>query len=312
MSNDSTQASTPGATPGAEGRADTGDVREAIQRAQQVGTPEEQTALAKPVAPEAQTSEADHRAATGAVPTEPYVISDEDAMPSAAAEPSAAVAEPQAPAVTPPPATPAAPAPAQQPGQISIDADHPMAALYIQQPMPPTMQGNRLGGIFISLLATLVFALVYAGILALWQAPQFPPSTFLNEGLLPLLTSLGFVLPIGAFFVALVILVLIANRGGWWVYVIFGLLVAGAVWVAAAVGYALSPQLTGDSFDLSFSSLLNVATTIPALAAAVAAREVTVWFGAWIGARGRRVKARNAVAVKEYEAKLAEVQAKLS
>ena len=50
--------------------------------------------------------------------------------------------------------------------------------------------------------------------------------------------------------------------------------------------------------------------SIPTIAAALVAREATIWFGAWIGARGRKLKARNAEALAEYEVALAEAQAK--
>lgn len=46
------------------------------------------------------------------------------------------------------------------------------------------------------------------------------------------------------------------------------------------------------------------------LIAGIVAREVSVWFGAWIGARGRKMKRLNAEAITEYETALAEVQAK--
>lgn len=323
MSNENAQAP----APHNEEDTQTGDVRDAIQRAKEVATPPEETVPSQTADPAPTTNDAAqtvHRSEHESLHTEPYVIQEAQEMPSAADEepraetaaPAIAPDVPTTPEVAPavaPQNEPVAPAtPTTEHTKISIDADHPMAALYIQQPMPPTMQGNRLGGILIGLLATVAFALVYAGLLALWQAPQFPPSTFIQEGMLPLLTSLGYVLPIGAFFVSLAILVLIVNRAGWWAYVLGGFLVAAVVLASASIGYALSPQVTGVDFGLSLNSTLNFMTTVPALAAAVTAREVTVWFGAWIGARGRKVKAKNALAVQEYEVKLAEVQAKLS
>lgn len=212
----------------------------------------------------------------------------------------------------------------QQGAPVQIDPDHPMAALYIQQPMPPNLKGNRLGGVLISLLATLGFAVVYAGVIAIWRALEFPPSTFLQEGLLPFLTSLGYVLPVVMFFIAMMILVLVVNKAGWWAYVLGGFIVALLVWLAAGAGYALSPQLgdlpsgqEGDTlreanYGLGIDKVKYFAFTLPALMAALVAREVSIWFGGWIGARGRRVKARNAEAMKEYEAKVVEVQARLS
>lgn len=195
-------------------------------------------------------------------------------------------------------------------GEIRISADHPMAALYMQTPMPPELKGNRGAGVLIALVATLGFALVYAGVLALWIAPLFPPSTFLTEGLVPLLLSWGFIAAVAGFFVALVILVLIAGRAGWWAYVLGGLLVAVLVWAATLGGVALDARFAGDLSGFNPARIVEeFGLSVPVIAAALVAREATVWFGAWIGARGRKVTRRNAEAVAEYESALAEVQA---
>lgn len=195
-------------------------------------------------------------------------------------------------------------------GEIRISSDHPMAALYMQTPMPPEIKGNRGAGVLIALLGTLGFAAVYAGVLALWLAPGLAPSQFV-DGLLSYVLSWGFAAAVGAFLLGLILLVLIVGRAGWWAYVLGGFLVGALVWVAATAGYAASadgvralleraPIALADTFGLA----------VPAIAAGIVAREATVWFGAWIGARGRRMKRRNAEALAEYEAALAEVQAK--
>lgn len=204
-------------------------------------------------------------------------------------------------------------------GEIRISADHPMAALYMQTPMPPEIRGNRGAGVLIALLGTVGFALVYAGVLALWLAPSFAPSQFVANGLVPWLTSWVYIAAVAAFFVGLTVLVLILGRAGWWAYVLGGFFVAVLVWFAAAIAGALTggpwsvdgepvPPIT---FDVDGLRVLFqwIGSSVPVLGAAVVAREATVWFGAWIGARGRRMKRRNAEALAEYEAALAEVQA---
>ncbi|WP_449277759.1 hypothetical protein [Leucobacter sp. GX24907] len=197
-------------------------------------------------------------------------------------------------------------------GEIRVSADHPMAALYMQTPMPPEFRGNRGAGVLISLLATVVFAVLYAGLIALRISSLYPPSTFLTDGLLPFLTSWGFIAAVASFFVSLILLVLISGRAGWWAYVIGGLPVAIIVWAATTVGYALSPEVlgavrTGWNYETIISTF---GLTVPALGAALIAREVTAWFGAWIGRRGRKVTQRNAEALADYEEALAEVRAK--
>ncbi len=196
-------------------------------------------------------------------------------------------------------------------GEIRISSDHPMAALYMQSPMAPEMKGNRGAGVLIALLSTVAFALVYAGVLALWIAPNYPPSTFLNAGLLPWILNWGFAAAAVGFFVGLALLVLIVGRAGWWAYVLGGLLVAVFTWAVSILGFALDARFSGDTVSLQpFSLLVEFGLFFPVLAAALVAREVTVWFGAWIGARGRKVRRQNAEAIAEYETALAEVQAK--
>lgn len=202
-------------------------------------------------------------------------------------------------------------------GEIRISADHPMAALYMQSPMPPELKGNRTGGVLIALLATLAFAVLYAGVISLMIAQQYPPSTFLTEGLLPWVTSWGFIAGVLGFFVGLVILVLIFGRAGWWAYVLFSIFVGAVVWGSSTAAFALmgsplgTPAELAGAANVSFLSLAKqLAFAVPTLGAALLAREVAVWFGAWIGARGRRITAKNAEMLAEYDAALVEVRAK--
>ncbi len=243
------------------------------------------------------------------------------ALAAGAVAPAFAAAPPTAPAAAPadqPAVAPAAaPLPPVRDGEIRISADHPMAALYMQTPMPPEIRGNRGAGVLIALLATVGFAVVYAGVLALWLAPTTPPSRFvttlLDAGLWPLVAASA------AFLVGLSLLVLVVGRAGWWAYILGGFLVGVFVWGATVLGAAFAVfQFSGGSGltaavggSLTPLSLIQeFGLLLPVIAAGIVAREATVWFGAWIGARGRKVTRKNAEAVAEYEAALAEVQAK--
>lgn len=286
-------AGTAGATAGAAG-ADTSSANDAdaaaAERAHRQAVSELDTQLDMSPAPDART-------AADAAPAPAY-----DELPSAA-----------------PGVAPTATLPPVRDGEIRISTDHPMAALYTQTPMPPDIRGNRGAGVLISLLATVVFAALYLGAIALWIAPSFPPSQYVDAGIMPWLTSWLFIIPSVVFFVGLVLLVLVVGRAGWWAYVLGGFLVAVLVWFASMVTLSLAgtpyatPQemLPGFSFGMeSVPGMVNrFGLTVPAIAAAVVAREVTVWFGAWIGARGRRMKTRNAEALAEYESALSEAQA---
>ncbi|MFF8818509.1 MULTISPECIES: phage holin family protein [Leucobacter] len=222
-------------------------------------------------------------------------------LPSAAAAPEVPVAAPGVQFADP-----------ARDGEIRISADHPMAALYMQSPMPPDLRGNRAAGVLIALLGAVAFAVLYAGIVSAMIARDFPPSTFLTEGLLPWVTSWGFIAGVVAFFVGLAILVLIFGRAGWWAYVIFSLFVGIIVWVATTATFALTggPYEAVDGAKGFVETARQLAFTVPTLGAAILAREVAVWFGAWIGSRGRRMTAKNAALLEEYEAALAEVRAK--
>ena len=224
-----------------------------------------------------------------------------------AAAAGAVSAAPLAPGAAPP----AAVLPPERDGEIRISSDHPMAALYMQTPMQPETRGNRGAGVLIAVLATIGFAALYAGVLALWLAPNFPPSTFLDKGLLPWVLNWGFAAATAGFFIGLALLVLIVGRAGWWAYVLGGLLVAALTWGAAVLGFAFDAHLSGVRISIDpYSLTVEYGLFFPVIAAALVAREATVWFGAWIGARGRKMKRLNAESIAEYEKTLAEVQAK--
>lgn len=194
-------------------------------------------------------------------------------------------------------------------GEIRISADHPMAALYMQTPMPPDLKGNRGAGVLIALLATVAFAAVFAGIVALLLAPQLPPSQFVG-GLLSVLLAWPTILAVSAFFVGLVVVVLVVGRAGWWAYVLGGFLVAMFVWAASIAGIIIADRGVAGLTRIKLDELADIAFLPYVLVAVLVAREVTVWFGAWIGSRGRKVTRANADALVEYEQALAEVQAK--
>lgn len=207
-------------------------------------------------------------------------------------------------------ALPSASAVPERDGEIRVAADHPMAGLYLQSPLPPEIRGNRGMGVLIALLATVGFAVVSAGVVAAMLAPELAPSQFV-DGLLAQLLSWAFISGVVAFFIGLALLVVIVGRAGWWAYVLGGFFVGAFVWLATVAGLAVDESGLSVLLNVSPLALLtSYGLTLPAIAAGLVGREVSVWFGAWIGARGRRMKARNAAALTEYEAALAEVQAK--
>lgn len=310
----SEERDTQAGAPVEETEASATEVLAAVERASEVGPAEPATPSASQTTPVAATTVAESEqveevvvaeevtetvafseAPVTAEPGRPVVAAADDLPTAGPSDPFPGVAVPQAES-------------APRDGEIRISADHPMAALYMQTPMPPELKGNRGMGVLISIIATIGFAIVYAGVIALFLAPQLPPSRFLS-GLQAELLSWTAIFATIAFLVGLVVVVLIVGRAGWWAYVLGGFLVAVFVWIAAFVGAVVDAESFSALTRLSLGDAAEFALLPQVVIAVLVAREATVWFGAWIGNRGRRITRTNARAIADYEAALAEVQA---
>jgi hypothetical protein len=104
--------------------------------------------------------------------------------------------------------------------------------------------------------------------------------------------SAAFITPIVVFLVTMVLLALLVNRGSWPWYIIGGFLVGILVYGGYLAGglITVAPRITQSEVQ---GFLTSVAITPLAIAAGVAAREVALWTGLLISARGKRVKAKN-------------------
>jgi len=173
--------------------------------------------------------------------------------------------------------------------------------IYVQAPTPPTPAGNRAGGILIALLATVAYALIFAiaafvisGLTSV--TIEQTVNTFSAFVVRPV-----FYIPVIFFFGAFSLLIAIVNRGGWWAYVLFGFLVAVIVYFSYIGGALLTVQAWTMTPTEAAAFISTQWLNPGAIAAAVVAREVPIWFGAWIAARGRKVTARNIEARQEYD-----------
>ncbi|MFM9919055.1 hypothetical protein [Lacisediminihabitans sp. H27-G8] len=175
-----------------------------------------------------------------------------------------------------------------------------MQTIYVPSPVPPRRKGNRGFGVLIALLSSVVFAALYAVAIAAIHSVEIGAFRFDFFG------SLAYYTPIAFFFIGFVIVVLLANRASWWSYVLGSLLV-GLVVYFGSVGTSL---LVNNVFALTPNSaarLFSVALTSPfIIAAALLAREVSMWMGALISARGRKVKVRNLEARDTFDRESAE------
>jgi hypothetical protein len=193
-------------------------------------------------------------------------------------------------------------APTAQPDDVVTSVPRPQI-IYVTAPAAPRPQGNRGFGALIALLATLLFAVLLAvagAVLGLVIEGRFE-FDFLVQG--------GFYVPVVAFLIGFVLLVLIVNRAAWWTYIIGSIFVALFVYFGT-IGFGMISEgvfiaTPAEARALFLDQLTNPFVIISALLA----REVSMWVGAGIAARGRRVKERNIAARENYDRELAEKRA---
>ena len=148
-----------------------------------------------------------------------------------------------------------------------------------------------------------MFAVLYAVVSAILLFLQ--GDAFFGPIWQRLIGSDGFWVPVLIFVLAFILLVVIVNRGGWAAHVFGSLLLAFVVYFAS-IGLVL---VVSNLIQGGHQTFTQVATSTPIIAAAVLSREVSIWIGLAIAARGRRVRARNAEARASYDRELSEKRA---
>ncbi|WP_336646361.1 ABC transporter [Microbacterium sp. USHLN186] len=187
------------------------------------------------------------------------------------------------------PAEPVAPPAAPQP-------------IFVQAPEPPRELGNRGAAGAIGLVAAVAFALLYlAAILGFGALRGEVTVENIGTAALEPLTMWSFWVPVAVFFLAFWLLGAFLNRARWGLWVILGLLVAAATYGGYLLGQLFQApfwRITGtQSVELVNEQLLAPL----AIACFIFARELTIWFGAWVARSGRRKTELNAEAQAEYE-----------
>lgn len=182
----------------------------------------------------------------------------------------------------------------------------PQTPIYVQAPTPPKNRGNRGPGILIALLATVAYAALFALVVSVISGITSATVAEATQTFVEFIVRPVFYVPVIFFFLGFAALVAIANRAGWWAYVLGGFLVAVVVYFSY-IGGAL---LTVQAWNLTPSEAGRFVSTQwlnpGAVTAAILAREVPIWFGAWIARNGRKVTERNIEARKEYDRQIAE------
>ncbi|MFY9711948.1 MAG: ABC transporter [Microbacterium sp.] len=174
--------------------------------------------------------------------------------------------------------------------------------IFVQAPEPPRELGNRGTAAGIGLLATLSFAILYLGAsLGLGALAGDITGENVGESALAPLTTWGFWVPVAVFFLGFWLLGAIINRGRWGLWVVLGILVG----LIAYAGHILGQLFEAPFWTLTAaqgSELVGEQLLAPlAIAAFVFARELTIWFGAWVARSGARKTELNAEAQREYE-----------
>ncbi|MGP6204493.1 ABC transporter [Microbacterium sp. F2] len=174
--------------------------------------------------------------------------------------------------------------------------------IFVQAPEAPRPRGNRAAAGAIGLLAALSFGVLYLAVgVGLGLIDGSVTVSSIGTALLAALSTWALWVPVVVFFVAFWLLGAIINRGRWAAWVIFGLIVG----VAAYGGHLLGQLFQAPFWNLTAkegAELVEGQLLAPlAIAAFIIGRELTIWFGSWVAARGKRMTELNVEARREYE-----------
>lgn len=187
-------------------------------------------------------------------------------------------------------------------------APAPANVVYVQTPAPPKKRGNRIVGVLLAVVGAVVFAVLYAAVAALVISLTVPGVTF-GPAFGQFLASNLFWVPVFVFLLGFILLVLLVNRAGWWTHVL-GLLVVAFFVYFGSIGLILVVELLQFRSGEEIAARFGIVALNPLIiASAIVAREVSIWIGLAIAARGRRVKARNTEARAAFDRELAEKRA---
>lgn len=174
--------------------------------------------------------------------------------------------------------------------------------IFVQAPEPPRTLGNRGAAGGIGLLAAIVFGALYlAASLGFGLLAGDGTIASLATDAVAALTSWWFWVPVAVFFIGFWLLGAVINRGRWAHWVIFGLIVGAFAYGGHLLGQLFQAQFWTLPGSESLALLEGQWLAPLALVAFIIGREVTIWFGAWVAARGRRISEVNVEAQREYE-----------
>lgn len=178
--------------------------------------------------------------------------------------------------------------------------------VYVQAPTPPAPRHNRGFGVLISLIGAVAFALLYIAVVAivgaiLGASVEAQLSTFLQ--------SIAFWVPVAVYAVVSSLFALIVNRAAWWAHALGSLFVAVITYAISGGIVALALNVIAMTPEEGVAKLGEVFGNPLLIIALVLAREVSLWFGLAIAARGRKVKERNVADRAAFEQSVADRRA---
>lgn len=183
-----------------------------------------------------------------------------------------------------------APVAVAAPAVSEAEAAAAREVVYVQAPTPPPVRHNRGFGVLISLLGAVAFALLYIGVIAIIAAIA---GVSVDATLSSFLQSMAFWVPVAVYAVVSSLFALIVNRAAWWAHALGSLFVAAITYAVAGGIVALALNVIGMTPEEGVATLGRVFGSPQLIVALVLAREVSLWFGLAIAARGRKVKERN-------------------
>lgn len=160
--------------------------------------------------------------------------------------------------------------------------------IFVHAPLPPKERSNRILGALLALVGAVAFAFLYAGAAA-FLLSTVVAEPFRTAGFGAFIRDASFWVPVLFFAIAFVLVVLLLNRAAWWLHVLGSLLVAIVVYFGS-IGVLLLLNSFGGDPDATFRTFASSPFLI---AAALIAREVSIWVGFLIAWRGGKVRARN-------------------
>ncbi|MFJ6114346.1 hypothetical protein ACIQC8_09585 [Agrococcus sediminis] len=198
---------------------------------------------------------------------------------------------------------------------IAVDEETARAAsggtpiVLVEEPVPPRRKGARGVGFAVALLATAIFALVFAA--AFFAVGYLFDRGFdAAETLETVWLRPSFLLPVIVFFLAYWLVTLVVNRAGWWAHVLGAFLVALLVYAAHIGGAYMEAEGGWESYTalpgIDAEELGQLILAPLSVLAFVIAREVPVWVGGIVSRRGRRAREWNRQAMDDFNAENAE------